>query len=157
GQRQMISILGESDTRTVSPLDVSPAANLEGANRFERGTIFFNYLQDFYGPAILSHQVRETVPGVGHAGGLMNASSPALKWVFDFQAPTSGTISGTVFQDINRNGVRDAGEPGLAGQTVFLDLSGSGVLESADPTTTTDAAGSYQFTVSPGTYTVRQV
>src|SRR5262249_50562729 len=32
GQRQMTSILGESDTSTASPLDVSPEANLEGAN-----------------------------------------------------------------------------------------------------------------------------
>ena len=68
------------------------------------------------------------------------------------------TISGTVFQDININGVQDSGEPGIAGQTMFLDLSGSGVLAMGDPTTTTDENGNYQFTVSsPGTYTVRPV
>ncbi|HEV8061022.1 MAG TPA: DUF4214 domain-containing protein, partial [Gemmataceae bacterium] len=68
------------------------------------------------------------------------------------------TISGTVFQDININGVQDPGEPGLAGETVFLDLSGTGTLATGDPSTTTDANGNYAFTVaSPGTYTVRMV
>jgi len=55
--------------------------------------------------------------------------------------PAPGSISGTVFQDINVNGVQDVGEPGIAGQTLFLDLSGSGKLEAGDPTTTTDGSG----------------
>jgi hypothetical protein len=68
------------------------------------------------------------------------------------------TISGTVFQDINLNGVQDPGEPGLAGQMLFLDLAGSGVLAAGDPTATTDSNGNFQFTVlNPGTYTIRQV
>jgi hypothetical protein len=70
----------------------------------------------------------------------------------------AATISGTVFQDINTNGVQNPGEPGLSGQTVFLDLTGSGTLAAGDPTATTDANGNYQFTVnSAGTYTVREV
>jgi hypothetical protein len=71
---------------------------------------------------------------------------------------TTATIGGTVFQDININGVQDPGEPGLRGQTVFLDLNGSGTLATGDPVATTDSSGNYQFTVStPGTYTVRPV
>src|SRR5262249_6469273 len=65
-------------------LDTSPPAMLQGANRFERGSIFFDYLQDYYGPGILNRQVRETVPGVGHDSTAMYASGPALKWLFDF-------------------------------------------------------------------------
>jgi uncharacterized repeat protein (TIGR03803 family) len=52
-------------------------------------------------------------------------------------------VAGTVFQDINGNGVQDSGEPGLAGQTVYLDLAGSGTLQSGDPTATTDANGNF--------------
>jgi hypothetical protein len=73
-------------------------------------------------------------------------------------AANLSTISGTMFQDINLNGVQDPGEPGIAGQTVFLDLSGSGTLEARDPTATTDSNGKYQITgVGAGSYTVRQV
>jgi uncharacterized delta-60 repeat protein len=68
------------------------------------------------------------------------------------------TITGTVFQDANLNGVQDAGETGMAGQTVFIDVNGSGLLQPNDPITTTDRQGNYQFTVSmAGTYTVREV
>ncbi|HLJ94790.1 MAG TPA: DUF4214 domain-containing protein [Gemmataceae bacterium] len=72
-------------------------------------------------------------------------------------APPPGVISGTVFRDDNANGAQDSGEPGIQGQTLFLDLDGSGQLKPADPTATTDPNGNYQFTVTAGTYTVRQL
>src|SRR5205807_1021060 len=50
-------------------------------------------------------------------------------------------ISGTVFNDANRNGVQDAGESGIAGRTVeVLDPNGTVVAM-----TTTDANGNYRF------------
>jgi hypothetical protein len=67
-------------------------------------------------------------------------------------------IRGTVFQDINTNGVQDSGEPGIAGVTLFLDLDGSGVLKPGDPATIADASGNYQLVItSLGTYTVKQL
>jgi hypothetical protein len=62
-----------------------------------------------------------------------------------------------VFQDYNHSGRQDAGEPGLAGQTVFIDLKETGFLAAGDPTATTNARGNFQFSVAPGTYTVRPV
>ncbi len=50
-------------------------------------------------------------------------------------------IGNTVFQDYNRNGNLDAGEPGFSGVTVRLFQSG---IERG--TTTTDANGQYSFT-----------
>jgi len=38
-------------------------------------------------------------------------------------------IRGTVFNDANRNGLRDDGEQGLEGETVFLDADGNGVFD----------------------------
>src|SRR5262249_39362931 len=38
----------------------------------------------------------------------------------EFQQPT-GTVGGVLFIDANASGVRDPGEPGVAGLTVFLD------------------------------------
>jgi len=105
-------------------------------------------------------QASETVTANGIAGSYqITAAISEVAMPAAFQLTNlPATISGTVFQDININGVQDPGEPGLAGQTVFLDLSGSGTLETEDPTTTTDSNGNYQFTISSaGTYTVRQV
>ncbi|TMQ28761.1 MAG: hypothetical protein E6K70_26660, partial [Planctomycetota bacterium] len=44
------------------------------------------------------------------------------------------TISGTVFNDLNSNGIRDGNEPGLAGASVFLDRNHDGSLDSQDVT-----------------------
>jgi peroxidase len=60
------------------------------------------------------------------------------------------SIEGIVFQDLNGNGVRDLGEPGVAGIVVnLLDDSGNVIA-----TTTTNAQGHYSFndqTGIPGT------
>lgn len=61
----------------------------------------------------------------------------------------NGTISGTVFDDLNGNGVRDTGEPGLANQTIFIDLNFNGVMDSNDPRVRTNSTGAYSFTNRP--------
>jgi SdrD B-like domain/FG-GAP-like repeat/Right handed beta helix region len=70
-------------------------------------------------------------------------------------------ISGQKFNDLNGDGTKDAGEPGLAGWTIFLDGSNggtvNGVLDPGEFNTTTDIDGNYGFAVAPGTYTVREV
>jgi len=50
-----------------------------------------------------------------------------------------------VWQDTNRNGLQDAGEPGLAGVTVTLTITWSGGAGSTTLTTLTDANGYYTF------------
>jgi hypothetical protein len=66
--------------------------------------------------------------------------------------PTTGSISGMKYNDLNRNGKKDAGEPGLPGWTIRL-INGNTVV-----TTTTDANGNYTFpNLTPGTYKVREV
>jgi hypothetical protein len=54
-------------------------------------------------------------------------------------------IGGTVYDDINHNGLLDTGEHGIANNTVQLYNSAGTLLG----TTTTDANGRYQFTVNP--------
>jgi uncharacterized repeat protein (TIGR03803 family) len=72
--------------------------------------------------------------------------------------PPAAEISGTVFQDININGVQNSGEPGIVGVTVYLDRNGSGTLEAGDPTALTDSNGNYQLpAATAGTYTVREL
>jgi uncharacterized repeat protein (TIGR01451 family) len=60
--------------------------------------------------------------------------------------PPDGYISGAIYRDENRNGMRDAGEAGIAGRRVFLQEFGYYIL--------TDANGEYSFGVSNGSYTV---
>ncbi|HUT10052.1 MAG TPA: ELWxxDGT repeat protein, partial [Thermoguttaceae bacterium] len=66
-----------------------------------------------------------------------------------------GTLTGVKFADVNENGLRDAGEPGLAGLSVFLDANNNGVLDAGEASTATDADGRFLLQVEPGTYTVR--
>ncbi len=64
------------------------------------------------------------------------------------------TVNGSVYNDQDGNGLRGAGEPGLAGWTVDLEDSSGNVLASA----LTDSNGNYSFTgVGGGTYEVAQV
>ena len=68
---------------------------------------------------------------------------------------SAASISGTVFNDVNGNGVRDAGEPGLGARTVNLDMNADG---SVDASTLTSGAGTYSFLgLAAGTYRVREV
>ncbi|MBW4494460.1 MAG: VCBS repeat-containing protein [Oscillatoria princeps RMCB-10] len=77
-------------------------------------------------------------------------------------------IRGTKWNDLNGNGERDTGEPGLAGVTVYLDGNNNGVPDTGELSAVTQAddsatpnvneAGEYRLTGLPaGTYTVREV
>ena len=69
---------------------------------------------------------------------------------------TYSSLAGSVYHDLNGNGVRDTGEPGIAGVSVGLGgtaATGAAVTRS----TTTDAAGNYSFTnLLSGTYAITE-
>lgn len=77
----------------------------------------------------------------------------------DFAFVQLGQLNGSVYDDANRNGRRDAGESGQAGQTVYLDLNHDGAYEPGiDRATTTIDGGYYAFNGLPtGRYVVRIV
>ena len=60
-----------------------------------------------------------------------------------------GTITGTVYNDLNGNGIQDAGEPGIPG----VDIEVTDALGNTQ-TVTTDANGDYTAEVIAGTATV---
>src|SRR5689334_19970675 len=62
-------------------------------------------------------------------------------------------VLGTVFRDVNTNGIHDSTESGLSGQTVFADVNGNGQVDSGEISTTTDAGGNYTLDLPPGQYT----
>jgi hypothetical protein len=70
----------------------------------------------------------------------------------------AGEIHGTKFNDLNGNGIRDGGEPGLQGWTVYLDSDRNGQLDGGEPSTVTDLNGHYVFPdLTEGTYTVAEL
>ena len=67
--------------------------------------------------------------------------------------PTTGDIAGLVFNDLNRNTLKEAGEPGLQGLWVWLKQAN--VIYGS---TQTDASGRFQFTqLTPGLWSVEIV
>ncbi|HEX7277573.1 MAG TPA: SdrD B-like domain-containing protein [Acidimicrobiales bacterium] len=67
-------------------------------------------------------------------------------------AATTSTISGHAFEDIDRDGWRDAGEPTFANHGIYLLTAGGGAWIASS---TTDAQGRYSFGgLTPGTYRV---
>jgi hypothetical protein len=78
------------------------------------------------------------------AGGSVSVSDFGI-----YQFLPSATIGGTVFDDVNENGSRNAGEGGIGGVTVTLSNASTNLA------TTTDANGHYQFAnVGLALYTV---
>ena len=68
-----------------------------------------------------------------------------------------GAITGTVFDDVDADGIRDAGEQGLQNvANVYLDLDGDNVRGIDDPVVSPGSNGAYAFgALTPGTYAVR--
>ncbi|MCP3884594.1 MAG: hypothetical protein GY700_03780, partial [Propionibacteriaceae bacterium] len=68
----------------------------------------------------------------------------------------SATLTGTVFEDLDSDGVHDAGEPGIAGWTMYL-VGDTGTGGHIERFTTTNADGSFAFDdVDPGDYVVSE-
>lgn len=86
----------------------------------------------------------------GRAQGVTQPVGPASRQIHVIES----SIGDFVWEDLNANGIQDAGEPGVAGFPVSLvgeDLDGNPVSH----TTTTDADGKYLFPdLASGTYRV---
>ena len=115
-----------------------------------------NYSFPTLGPGV--YRVREVVPAgwsqltpnPADVTAVSGTDVPGLSFA-DFNLIT---VSGSVFEDLNRNGTQDAGESGVAGWVAQL-VNGAGATVA---TQTTTAAGAYSFTgVGPGTYVVQLV
>jgi hypothetical protein len=71
---------------------------------------------------------------------------------------STGTITGTVFNDLDRDGIIDSGESGVPNTVVYLDTDNDGQLDPGERTTLSNSNGVYTFNnLAPSTYRVRQV
>ena len=71
---------------------------------------------------------------------------------------TTGSLTGRVFVDADRDGTLDATESGASGRTVYLDANGNGALDGGERSTTSDAGGNFRIdSIVAGSYALRQV
>ncbi|MGB7161117.1 MAG: SdrD B-like domain-containing protein [Tepidisphaeraceae bacterium] len=99
----------------------------------------------------------QTTPVNGYGIGVTLATGQAVTGKYFGAAPTTASIAGKVFNDLDGDGTKDAGEGSLSGRTVWLDLDLDKVIDANEPKTTTDASGNYKFaSLVSGTYKVRQ-
>lgn len=69
-----------------------------------------------------------------------------------------GAVSGTVWNDVNGNGVRETGDPGLADWIVFVDANTNGAWDAGELKANTSADGAYKISgVAPGTINVVEI
>lgn len=124
----------------------------------ENGNFLFTNVTP--GSYTLSETLRQgfslTVPANNSIPVTLAADGSSINNVFgNFRGVLTGTISGIKFNDLNGNGVRDAGEPGLPGVTITR--TGSINDPAGTPlTVVTDAGGAFTFTVPFGTYTLSE-
>ena len=112
-----------------------------------------------------TYTVRQVVPAgwyqtVPASNGARTAvvTSGGTTNLFAFGSAAYGSISGSIFRDSNRNGVRDAGEAGISGWTVYLDANNNGRFDGGEVSTTSNAAGDWSIgTLKTGSYAVRVV
>ena len=100
---------------------------------------------------------------MGFKGGDYVAGSGFEEW----NTQKAGSITGVKFEDMDGDGFRDAGEPGVGGVTIFIDndfdgiaeaTDNNGVLDDGERSTVTASDGSYTFYGVPlGTWHVAEV
>jgi hypothetical protein len=137
------------DANANDQLDAGEQSQVTGAD----GAFSFTNL----GPATV--QVAQLLPAGWHR------STPAVPYDLKSGMAVSAnlgnvqlsSIAGMKFNDLNGNGIRDAGEGGVAGWTIFLDANTNGVLDAGEVSTTTDSGGNFRFDqLLPGSYTVAE-
>lgn len=86
------------------------------------------------------------VAGVANVSGL------------DFGAWRLGRILGMAYEDSDRDGVRDVGEPAHPRASIYIDANGNGVRDPSETMTASGVDGSFAFSgLGPGEWTLRQV
>ena len=85
--------------------------------------------------------------------------SPAEEATFEeWRIQTVSRINGVKFNDLDGDGVKDAGENGLAGFTMYIDANNNNILDLGEVTAKSDANGSFTFySLTAGTYVVREI
>lgn len=122
----------------------------------ENGQYSFNNLA-----ANVTYHVRQKTPTgwkrTSPGGNPFNVPLAGGQTVTVNHANTQASISGTVFNDTNGNGVKDVGETGLFGWGVFIDRDGNRLFSAGDTRVFADENGNYSFfDLFAGTYNINE-
>lgn len=143
-QSVLITSLPLAGSLQLNGVAVVAGAEISSAD-IRAGNVVFVPAQDVAGNFALGFQVRDDGGTVG-----CNARDLSMTPNFlTFNVPLAH-LGDFVWHDKNANGVQDADETGIASVVVQLKNAQGQVVA----TTTTDAAGAYNFDVNPGTYSV---
>ncbi len=111
-----------------------------------------------------SRRRRRVKKFVNASGRLELRSMLSAALVSDVTGGTAGTgVVGTIYEDLDSNGVKTPGENGISGWTVYLDLDHSGTWNTdaagaPEPSAVTNVDGDYVIShLRPGTYRVAEV
>jgi hypothetical protein len=160
---------------------LTPNVDVQGAVNSQAIT---NYLPGFYGGSIPIERFGEAAlnlskilndgPGdecfsfgsiwMHSRSSIARLPTSASSNMQDYVAPQNLAVrtcaaSGTKFHDLNGNGRRDSGEPGLPRWPIWADYDNDGVRDSAEPFGITDTEGQYVINdIRPpdGTYMLRE-
>ena len=123
-------LAGDAMLRTGSDVGRDVLENVEDVAANRTGAIGPNKLTSFGDLELSNYTIRAVRDGMWKDLGPVNASS----------------IMGTIFSDVNKNGIRDTNEPGISNYTMTA-------INLADPSqifqTNTDENGMYEFEVEP--------
>lgn len=126
---------------TTTSADLPGTTNVNEAGRFE-----FNNL------SAGTYTIRQELPS-----GFQATSPSSGSWVVNFPGNSGtaqgqdfgrrpvATLSGRVFEDLNRNGLSDASDRPAANVTVYLDTNNNGVRDTGELFTVSSATGTYEF------------
>ena len=152
------------DTRTTADMDLDLSTTIEPVD--ESGLYWFDNLDPgIYTVVEVQQSGFEQTAPAGGSYTLTLVDNQVVEDI-DFGNRAHASVHGMKWDDLDRDGARDPGEPGLAGITIFVDLDGNGVLDGGEPTTVTmaddpdtsaDETGMYWLEgLAPGTYQIAE-
>ncbi|HZK82449.1 MAG TPA: choice-of-anchor tandem repeat GloVer-containing protein, partial [Humisphaera sp.] len=123
------------------------------AGTFANGDLNGDGTVDFNDLVLLSQYYNQTLPPGAYVfsgptpAGLPPTPSIPQSLAKSPSTPASASISGTIFNDINGDSIRQIAETGLTGRTVDLEIAGKGAK--GERTAVTDSKGKFSFANLP--------
>ncbi|MCO6454069.1 MAG: tandem-95 repeat protein [Pirellulaceae bacterium] len=145
--------LREQEEKGISNWTVYLDLNQDGAPQVDEPSARTDQDGDYLIPSVApgDYRVAEVVrsgwvptsPASGYADISLRDGEEAKVDFLNQGSGGTGSLSGTVWNDVIGDGIRDAMDIGLAGWTIFLDLNGDGLPDPAEPSAETDGDGNY--------------
>jgi ELWxxDGT repeat protein len=135
------------------------AGGSSGALYSSDGTEAGTVLEPNAGSIQFTHATEAAVPlsaALDHVVICSNNSNP--RQLLRVSSSPGGTIEGSVFLDLNKDGHQQTGEPPVEQRIVYLDLNDNGILDANEGYQRTDPTGQFAFAgLAAWTYHLREV